>query len=219
MADLERLLREYREQYRSGEGADPRPWLERVEGPEREELRGRIEEFLEEAPRRSWDAAAFEGSLSAKALSGLDQSLQGASGAWPMLLPQLRNRAEISRADLVDRLAEGLGHADQREKVAGYYNQMEQGLLPASGVRTGVLEALGAIVGTTAGYLRSAGAAMSVSGSEGESQAAVFARKARPDPSYESFSRADSDAARESRSPEPDEVDDLFTGGHNPDRG
>ena len=133
MADLERLLREYREQYRSGEGADPRPWLDRVEGAERDRLRALIEEFLDQAPRPSWDAAAFEGSLAARALSGLDQSLQGASGTWPMLLPQLRNRAEISRAELVERLAEGLGHSDQREKVAGYYNQMEQGLLPALG--------------------------------------------------------------------------------------
>ena len=60
---------------------------------------------------------------------------------------------------------------------------------------------------------------MSVGGAEGESEAAVFARMARPDPAYESPRLADSDEAAESRAPALDDVDDLFTGGHNLGRG
>ena len=66
---------------------------------------------------------------------------------WPSLLPQLRNRARLKRADLVAQLAARLGAEGQGEKVGLYYHQMEQGLLPASGVSDSVLEALGRIVG------------------------------------------------------------------------
>ena len=55
------------------------------------------------------------------------------------------------------QLAARLGAEGQSEKVGAYYHQMEQGLLPASGVSDSVLEALGRIVGDRAEALRKAG--------------------------------------------------------------
>ena len=55
------------------------------------------------------------------------------------------------------QLAARLGAEGQTDKVGRYYHQMEQGLLPASGVSDSVLEALGRIVGYGADALRKAG--------------------------------------------------------------
>ena len=99
---------------------------------------------------------------------------------WPSLLPQLRNRARLKRADLVAQLAARLGAEGQSEKVGAYYHQMEQGLLPASGVSDSVLEALGRIVGSGKEALRKAGA--DAGGGRGRAAAAgaVFARSSAP---------------------------------------
>ena len=49
------------------------------------------------------------------------------------MLPRLRDRAGLKRSTLVERLAAALGVSDRQDKVAGYYHEMEQGLLPAAG--------------------------------------------------------------------------------------
>ena len=81
------------------------------------------------------------------------------------------------------RLAAALGVGDRKDKVAGYYHEMEQGLLPARGVSDRVLDALGRIVGETAQSLRDAGRALAPSG-EGPAAApaAAFARPAYAEP-------------------------------------
>ena len=83
-----------------------------------------------------------------------------------------------SAARFVDRLAAALGVENKREKVAGYYHEMEQGLLPAAGVSDRVLEALGRIIGETAHALRDAGRALTPSGEGPPTTAAAFARRA-----------------------------------------
>ena len=53
MTDVERLLSEYKQADREDPaGADPRPYLERVSGSDRELLTGLIDAYLERAPRR-----------------------------------------------------------------------------------------------------------------------------------------------------------------------
>ena len=96
---------------------------------------------------------------------------------------------------------------DREDKVAGYYHQMEQGLLPAAGVSDRVLEALGRIVGETAQALREAGSALRPP-SEGPAAApaAAFARRAYA----EAAPPPEAPAAQEA---EWDEVDELFRGG------
>src|SRR5688500_6887531 len=132
MDQVERLLGEYKQAHRAAPDADPRPFLAQVSGAQRELLAGLIDVYLEQAPRRRFDAAAL--GASEALVDQLERSLGGASGMWPALLPRLRSQARLRRAELAGELAARLGAGAQQDKVAAYYHQMEQGLLPAGGV-------------------------------------------------------------------------------------
>jgi hypothetical protein len=209
MSDVERLLAEYKQAHHSGAGSDPRPFLERVSGTEREQLAGLIDAYLARAPRRGFDEAAFRDSPATAVAESVQRSLAGAGGLWPALLPRLRTQARIRRADLVAELAARLGAQSQQAKVASYYHQMEQGLLPAAGVSDTVLEALGSIVGSTRDALRRAGE-LPAAGGPVAAGGAVFARR-----TY--LREADAMLAAGEPGPEADagwdEVDRLFRGG------
>jgi len=214
MADVDKLFSDYVAEHRAGGDADPRSYLERVEGVDRDELATLIDAYLVRSPGRGWDPEAYEGSAAQALVAGAERSIGGRAGAWPVLLPRLRERAKVRRKELVERLAVALGVGGQTELVADYYHEMEQGSLDSSGVSTRVLEALAAIVGSSAAALRSAGEKFG----EGRppTEETVFARVATPSPEYEA--KAVEALARESAAPagsaeEAAEVDRLFTGG------
>lgn len=216
MADLQRIVEEFGAEFEAGRSPDPNEWINRVEGGERQELASLIDRYLMTAPRRPWDPVAYETSLAKVAVDQVYESIEGVSGSWPELLPHLRNRAQIKRADLVARLgaALGLGEGDPRQvKVANYYNRMEHGRLPAEGVSGRVIEALAEIVGVGVDVLRAAGGG-AMAGGGGE--ATAFARLASPNPAYvteeldESMPAA---PASPGTGPQRDEIDDLFTDG------
>ncbi len=199
MTDVNRLLEEFIAEDRAGV-ADPAGFLARVSGVDRAELEALIDGYLARAPRRAFDRAAFEASPA----RGVAASLAGTSGTWPALLPRLRDRAQLRRAEVVSRLAAALGAGDREGKVAGYYHAMEQGTLPASGVSDRVLEALGRIVGESVEVLRAAGRATHTPPAAG---GAAFARVASPPPAFASPA-----AAAPPPIVEHDEIDDLFVG-------
>jgi hypothetical protein len=200
MSELERLIAEYKEAWRAGAG-DPRPFLERAAPGDRALLAALIDAFLEEAPRRE----RFEPDPAAAALTEeVHRSLSGSSGLWPALLPRLRGRARLRRAELVAQLAARLGAQAQQEKVGLYYHQMEQGLLPEEGVSDTVLEALGRIVGYTAEALRKAGR-LPAPGPPRADEGAAFARA--------TYGEAAEPAAAAGPPEQLDEVDRLFRGG------
>src|SRR5918999_3443089 len=208
MTEVERLLSEYKEAHQSGGEADPRPYLAQVSGVDRELLAGLIDAYLEEVPRRPFSAAAFHESRAAPVAEEVERSLAGAGGMWPALLPRLRARARLRRTQVVAQLAARLGAQAQQDKVGLYYHQMEQGLLPESGVSETVLEALGKIVDSTASALRKAGQLPAPGPPRGD-EGAVFARATYGEPA------APGEAAPEpATGPEEwDEVDRLFRGG------
>lgn len=210
MTDLDRLLEEFAAAFAAGGSPDPTEWLDRVDDGERQELGRRIDQYLMTAPRREWDADAYEHSLAKVAVDRAFEARDGVSGSWPELLPRLRHRARIKRADLVRRLTEAIGETDEA-KVGVYYNRMEHGALPAEGVSVTVLTALAGLVGTTLAALRAAGA----SGPQPDAGAApAYARLASPDPAYDDIAEADLSIARAPASPvERDRIDELFTGG------
>jgi hypothetical protein len=206
MTDVDRLLSEYKEAHTGDAEADPRPYLARTADPvERELLAGLIDAYLSHAGRRPFDADRFRSSRAAPVAEDVQRSLAGAGGLWPALLPRLRGHARLRRAELVAQLAERLGAQSQRDKVALYYHQMEQGLLPERGVSDAVLEALGRIVGYTAEALRKAGQ-MPAPGPPRTDEGAVFARATYGE-------RAEPAAEGERPAQEWDEVDRLFRGG------
>jgi hypothetical protein len=207
MTDLDRLFGEYVAEHQAGGEADPGDYLSRVAAADRAELAALIDAYLARAPREAFDPAAFRGSRAERTVDELERAIAGQAGLWPALLPRLRDRAGLKRSWLVERLAAALGVQDREDKVAGYYHQMEQGLLPAAGVSDRVLDALGRIVGETAEVLREAGGALRPP-SEGPSAApaAAFARRAYA----EAAAPAQAPAAEVG---EWDEVDELFRGG------
>lgn len=213
MADVDRLFAEYIEQQLAG--ARPNPWafIEHLEGAERTELEELIDAYLLDAPPDPWDAEGFRGSVEAGVLENVGRALGGEAGMLPAVLPRLRARAKLVRAELVARLAEALGVGAKKAKVHEYYHQLEQGQLPASGVEDTVFEKLGAILGTSVGELRRAAEALPRLGPEGVAADEVFARTAEADEAWEVTA---GESAGASAPPERvegwDEVDELFRG-------
>jgi hypothetical protein len=208
VSDVDRLLAEYIAEHRSGGEADPRAYLSRTSPTEQPELASLIDAYLTRAPRRAFDQASFRGSSAERTVDELDRALGGQSGLWPALLPRLRDRAGVKRSDLVERLAAELGVSGRKDKVAGYYHQMEQGLLPARGVSDRVLDALARIVGENAQALRDAGRQLTPPAQgPAATPAAAFARRARVEPAS-----APSPGTQPPGQGEWDEVDELFRG-------
>lgn len=213
MSAVDRLFGDYASEHRAGGAADPRDYLARAPEGERDELAALIDAYLARAPRRRFDAAAFRGSDAERIVDDLERALGGASGLWPAILPELRHRAGLKRSELVFRLADALGVGGREAKVGDYYHQMEQGLLPASGVSERVLVALGEIVGESLASLRAAGQALSPFASSGPGSGPgvrAFARRTEGEPPAEAAAAA---AAGRTPAPESDEVDRLFRGG------
>ena len=222
MSDVDRLFDQYREQHRSGGGADPRQYLEQLEGVDRDELAALIGAYLERAPGRTWDATAFAGSRAERLTERIAKQWEEAEApvAWHELLPQLRAKSQIKRADLVERLAAAIGAGGREWKVAAYYHQMETGKLPSEGVSNRVLQALGEIVGESAERLRAAGSVLGAGGNQQEVEARVaFARTAAHKPEFYALpaTPAPSASAGEPAEDEDDLVDRLFTGGPDAD--
>ncbi len=132
MAELEGLFTEFVGRHLAGEDPDPWAYVDQLSGDERSELEELIDAYFVGAPPRNWDAGAYRGSGAERIAEALDRSFRGAAGLWPAVLPRLRDRAQIARGALVQRLADALGVGDRREKVAAYYHEMEQGLLPST---------------------------------------------------------------------------------------
>ena len=209
MSDVDHLFTEYVREHQAGGEADPRYFLARASPGERTELAALIDGYLTRAPRQTVDPETFRGSATERTVDELERVIGGQGGLWPALLPRLRDRIGLKRSELVRQLAEALGVGNRSDKVAAYYHQMEQGLLPASGVADSVLEVLGRLVGESAKALRDAGRAAGPPGEAAAPAAAAFARRAYSDEEMTSPGTAAEPAQPE----EWDEVDELFRGG------
>ena len=222
MTDVDRLLREYVREHRAGESPDPEPFLEQLEGRDRERLAALIQGYWETAPRRDWDPEAFKGSVAERVTSQLATEWSVRADDWQQALPTLRHRAKLKRDELVRELAGLLGVAGKEERVALRYHEMETGRLEPAGVSSKVLDALGGLLGVSTAWLRRVGEGLEEHGA-GSGPATMYTRTAQPEEGY-----ADLAAERElpaapaspgEASPgegseaEWDEVDRLFRGG------
>ena len=75
MADVDKLFNDYVAEHRAGGEADPRAYLERVEGVDRDELATLIDAYLVRSPGRSWDPEAYEGSPAQALVAGIERSI------------------------------------------------------------------------------------------------------------------------------------------------
>jgi len=208
MIPVDRLLEQYAAAFRAGD-PDPWPFLEQVEGEERDQLEQLVELFLMNVEPREWDPEAFAASPDREMADRIADSLIVPRGGWRELLPSLRMRHRMKRKNVDARLAEELDATDPREaeKVATYYHDMEQGNLDPRGVSEQVLAALSGIYGTTVEVLRRAGAVTKPPRSEG---GVVFARLVGE--TDEDFVISSEDSRGFTRiKGEPDRIDLLFT--------
>jgi hypothetical protein len=209
VTDVDRLIAEYIAEHKGGGDADPGEYLARVSPAERTVLAALIDAYLARAPRAEFDRAEFRGSSAERTVDELERAVSGQSGLWPAVLPRLRARVGLKRSTVVERLAAALGVIDRREKVARYYHEMEQGLLPADGVSDRVLEALGRIVGESARALREAGVSPAPPGhGVAATPAAAFARRAHAERTADPTTSSPPEQKAEW-----DDVDRLFRGG------
>ncbi len=210
MADAFQLLEDYIAAHRADDEADPLQWVDRADGRDRDLLAELIDSYLERAPGREWDAEGFKQSGLAVFAERVNESLYSQAGTWPVILPSLREQAEVKRSEVVSRLAQALGAESKQTKVGAYYHGMEQGSLPAEGVDDSVLSALGSILGASADALRRAGrAVVPLGGTAMDAAAPAFARTAEP----ASAPAHDEAFAAASAVDDWDEVDRLFRGG------
>lgn len=215
--EVDKLLRRYVERFEAGGSVDPSDLLSKLEGAERAELDALIEGYLEQAaPKQAWDPDAFEGSISEQAVAQVAETWSEEAGQLPHELVRLRQERKLTRAGLVERLADALGVGGKEEKVRSYYHQLEFGLLPSEGVSAKVFDALASLLDTTADALRKAGE--SVAPSAGGEPGAAYARLAHPGHGADESSdepleqRIPNRTERESDA-DWDEVDRLFRGG------
>lgn len=206
MTAVARLFAAFVAEYQADGEVDPRRFLNQASPAQQPELAALIDAYLVRAQRRSVDLSLSGSANTERTVDVLERALLGQAGLWPSLLPRLRAEADLKRSDLVARLAAALGVGDRKERVAGYYHQMEQGLLPSAGVSDRVLDALGQIVGQTRQALREAGQSLNASGMSQAPGDAAFARTGSGQASAPLV-------ASEADSAEWDEVDRLFRGG------
>lgn len=183
MDRVDQRYKQFCERFEQDASTDPATFMDDLEPVERSELAALIEHFLAAAPPRPWDSERFAGSPAEGAVGramselGLDPGGVDAEPVdpWSAFLPGLRNKAEIKRETLVERLAGALGLPGSVERVRFYYHHMERGTLPAEGVSPRVLDKLGEILGVSPDRLRRSGAAQDP---PPESEVAhVFARR------------------------------------------
>lgn len=202
MGTADQLFNRFVEAWNTGQRPDVDDYCAQMPEADCVDFRRMVTLFLERAPRPPLDDEAHE-ALRADPSFRQVASLAGSEGGlWSQLLPRLREKARLSREQLVARLSETLGVPSEQERVKLYYHQMESGALDPSGVSQKVLDALAGLLGTDSDELERAGDFRGIV----EPDQAVFARS---DDAIANGARALS-----TESPGPgDEVDRLFTGG------
>ncbi len=188
MSHLDDLAGEFRRQYLDGAHPDAAEFLDRAPSGDRDELGRRIRAILAEEPPPD---PAPETLLMVQAM------LRG----QPPLL-ELRTSKGMTRDQVVTDLREELGLEPAKEqRVAVYYHELENGQLPLAGIRDRVFDAVAKVMGVARASLMLKGPG---AGDPGHAQV-VFARA-------EPGAQVSLDALA-ALPGDPDEVDDLFTGG------
>lgn len=183
---VENLFDEYALRHTRGEQPDVRDYLDRA-GNDRDALGRMIDRYLESAPARQ---------PSDEEIVLMQARLQHEP---PILV--LRQRRKLGRRAVVSALIGALGlDAGKREKVAGYYHELEVGLLDPTGVSKAVWQALNDLYAANVEAL-----ARIREGYAGPSQA-VYLRAEETVPHELAVAPAPTEPL--------DEVDRLFTGGN-----
>ena len=189
MGSLDDLANEFRREYLAGNHPDASEFLRRAADRERDDLARRIQLIVAEEPAAPPPPETLT----------MVQAMR--KGAPPLL--SLRTSKGKSRDEVVGQLTHALGLAPDKEpRVDHYYHELESGQLPLAGVRDSVYDALARVMDIDRSALVLKGPSP---GDATSPPAALYARAVpgtRPDLKVLAAPPK-----------EPDEVDDLFTGG------
>src|ERR671925_702187 len=112
----DRLLSEFIDAWNAGERPQVDDYVERAPEPERDELAGLIGAFLEVAPTPPYTAEQLGEIRNEPAVQEILKLAERPAGLWSVLLPRLRNRARLTRDQVVGALARALGLEGQEEQ-------------------------------------------------------------------------------------------------------
>ncbi|MDQ2621942.1 MAG: hypothetical protein M3Y45_02765 [Actinomycetota bacterium] len=210
------LFDQFVAEFRAGRG-NVNPFLDQVDGHDREQLSLLIEAFIETDPEPEVTPEGLTDPALAAMTARVTAELGGAGGTLSQLLVTLRNGLKLRRTEVVDSLADRLDAAgSEKEKIDGYYHDLEWGTLPAAGISDRVIDSLAAILDTTAAHLREAGRTLGP-GRSTSASGLVFSRTVPGDDRLEfgvlesAVEEVDQGAAGRQADP-PDRIDQLFTG-------
>jgi hypothetical protein len=193
MPDVSLLFDEWAARFARGEEPDLREYLARA-GEGADELAGLVEAFVAVAP-------AAEPSEERVALTRA-----WAAGQSPLL--ELRTRRGVRREAVVEAILSRFGlAAEKRQKVAGYYHELESGLLDPLRVDRRVWELLAELLRASVTDLR-----RPLRLTPPPTGLAVAYRRAAPKAAFEALA-APAAAAPAAEPEPPDEVDRLFRSG------
>ena len=142
MTSPDQLIDEFIAAWNAGRRPAADDYLERAPADQRERLAGLLNAFPDQAPVPAFSQKTFDEIRREPTVKELTTLVDSKAGFWPSLLPRLRRRAELTRDQVVERLADALGVTGKEAKVKLYYHQMENGLLPLKGVSERVFDAL-----------------------------------------------------------------------------
>lgn len=157
-ADLDRILSEFMDAWNAGRRPDVDAYLERVPAANRAELADEIASWLTWAPTPPLDHEDYEAIRAEPLVREVVAALDEPAGLWPSLLPRLRRRAQLSIAQIAERLTAQLGLQGREVKTADYLARMEEGRLDPTFVSRRVIDGLARILHVRADELEGAGA-------------------------------------------------------------
>ncbi len=211
MSTIDRLFSEYVDAWNRGEDPRVEDTLARAEPDERDALRSLLADWLAIAPTPALQPAAAAAVAADPILRAALDATGRDAGAWPELLPRLRERAGLSVRAVAERITGVFGLGGQEERAAARLEQMERGELDASRVSRRLLDALGTVLGVPGDELAEAG---TLRFRPAAAPRALFrADDGAPRPALAEDFRALAAAAARPAPPPMDELDRLFLGG------
>jgi len=208
-AELEQLLSDFIDAWNRAQRPRVEDYLARAAPEERDELEQLLEDWLLVAPTPRYSADALAAIRAEPAFTGALAEIEARPGAWPEMLPRLRERAGLRVRDLAARVTAAFGLSGQEERAEHYLEQMERGELDATRTSRRLLDLVGRVVGVSGADLARAGG-LRLAAAPGQ---AMF--RAEPDAatSFEDDLEALSQAAMAPAPPPMDDLDRLFLGG------
>ena len=210
MSTIDRLFSDFVDAWNRGEDPRVEDALARAAPGERDALGAMLRDWLAIAPTPALRPDAAAAVAADPLLRAVLDATGRDAGAWPELLPRLRERAGLTLRAVAERLTAVFGLRGQEERAIARLEQMEQGELDASRVSRRLLDALGTVLGVPGEELADAGA---LRFRPAAAPSAMFRADGEPVPALADDFAALAAAAAAPAPPPMDELDRLFLGG------